>query len=184
MYMFRYNQAMDPGTLLVQARQAAGLSQGAMAAAAGTARPNLSAYEHGRISPTMAVASRILDAAGYELSITPKIEFREAGTYRGLPIEVPNILPRLPIEKALATVVLPLLLNWSDTGRSFDMRERRARAWVYEIVLREGTPEDVLRYIDGALLADLWDELVLPIAIRDAWAPLVAGEGAQRWVAP
>jgi len=29
-------------------------------------------------------------------------------------------------------------------------------------VLREGTPEDVLAYIDGALLVDLWDSLVLP----------------------
>ncbi|MEV0838200.1 helix-turn-helix domain-containing protein [Actinocatenispora sera] len=174
---------MDPATLLIQARQAAELSQGAMAAAAGTARPNLSAYEHGRISPTLTVASRILDAAGYELSITPKIEFHEGGTYRGLPIEIPNVLPRLPPETALATVVLPLLLNWSDTGRSFDMRRRRDRAWVYEIVLREGTPEDVLTYIDGALLVDLWDELVLPVAIREAWNPLVTATGTNRRVA-
>jgi hypothetical protein len=47
---------------------------------------------------------------------------------------------------------------------------------VYEIVLREGTPDDVLAYVDGALLRDLWDELVLPVAIRRAWEPaLTAG---------
>lgn len=181
--MFRYARGMDPATLLTQARQAAGLTQAAVAAAAGTARPNLSAYEHGRISPTLAVASRILNAAGYELSIAPKVEFREVATYRGLPVEVPNVLPRLPVEKALATVVLPLSLNWSDTGRSFNMRNRRDRARVYEIVLREGTPNDVLTYIDGALLADLWDELVLPIAVRDAWNPVVTGEPGDREVA-
>ncbi|BCJ33743.1 hypothetical protein Athai_12460 [Actinocatenispora thailandica] len=101
-------------------------------------------------------------------------------THRGLPVDVPNVLPRLPAERALATVVLPLRLNWSDTGRSFTMRNRRDRAWVYEIVLREGTPEDVLTYIDGALLVDLWDELVLPVAIREAWNPLVAGEVTDR----
>lgn len=44
---------------------------------------------------------------------------------------------------------------------------------MYEIVLREGTAGDVLTYIDGVLLMDLWDELVLPIAIREAWNPLV-----------
>lgn len=173
-YMFRYTRGMDPAALLTHARQVAGLSQSAMAAAAGTARPNVSAYENGRISPTLAVTSRIINAAGYQLDITPKIEFREVDTYRGLPIEVPNTLPRLPTAKALATVVLPVSLNWSDTGRSFNLARRRDRAWVYEIVLREGTPDDVLTYIDGALLVDLWDELVLPRAIRDAWAPLIA----------
>jgi transcriptional regulator with XRE-family HTH domain len=164
----------------MQARQAAGLSQRAMAAATGTARPNLSAYEHGRISPTLAVASRILNAAGYELSIIPEIEFREVATYRGRPVEVPTVLPRLPIEKALATVVLPLALNRSDTGRSFDMRRRRDRARPYEIVLREGTPADVLTYVDGAMLVDLWDELVLPKPIREAWAPTVEPEPTTR----
>jgi hypothetical protein len=28
------------------------------------------------------------------------------------------------------------------------------------IVLREGGPDDVLRYVDGVLLVDIWDELV------------------------
>jgi hypothetical protein len=40
-------------------------------------------------------------------------------------------------------------------------------------VLREGTPEDVLTYIDGALLIDLWDDLVIPRDIRVAWTPLI-----------
>jgi hypothetical protein len=50
-------------------------------------------------------------------------------------------------------------------------RDRRAR--VYEIVLREGTPKDVLTYVDGALLVDLWDSLVLPRALRAAWSDVV-----------
>ena len=49
----------------------------------------------------------------------------------------------------------PLHLNWSVTGRRFDLRERRQRARVYETVLREGTSDDVLAYVDGALLVDL-----------------------------
>jgi hypothetical protein len=88
---------------------------------------------------------------------------------------VPAGLPRLNADAALATVRLPLHLNWSDRGRAFDLRDRRQRARVYEIVLREGGPEDVLTYIDGVLLADLWDELVLPWPVRRAWEALVAG---------
>jgi hypothetical protein len=44
---------------------------------------------------------------------------------------------------------------------------------VYELVLREGAPEDVLRYLDGALLVDLWNELVLPRDVRAAWSPVI-----------
>jgi hypothetical protein len=44
---------------------------------------------------------------------------------------------------------------------------------VYELVLVEGIDADVLAYVDGALLVDLWDELVLPRAVRAAWLPLI-----------
>jgi hypothetical protein len=45
---------------------------------------------------------------------------------------------------------------------------------VYEIVLQEGTPADVLAYVDGVLLVDLWEDLVLPRTVRSAWATLVS----------
>jgi hypothetical protein len=48
---------------------------------------------------------------------------------------------------------------------------------VYETVLQEGRPADILAYVDGALLADLWGELVLPRAVRSAWAPVIAASG-------
>ena len=49
----------------------------------------------------------------------------------------------------------------------------RDLACVYEIVLREGTPQDVLTYIDGALLVDSWNSLVLPRDLRTAWSDVV-----------
>lgn len=162
--------------VIEQAREAAGLSQDALARRADTSRPTLSAYEHERKSPTLATAARIIAAAGFDLTITPRIEFREIVTDRGRSIQVPNVLPRLPVDQALATVELPLYLNWSDRGRHYDLRDRRQRARVYEIVLREGGPDDVLTYLDGALLVDLWDDLVLPAAIRAAWQLVVTGE--------
>jgi len=86
---------------------------------------------------------------------------------------VPDRLPRLDLAHALAVVELPLHLNWSAPGRAFDLGSRVDRARVYEIVLQEGRPADVLAYVDGALLADLWDDLVLPRAVRSAWDPVV-----------
>jgi hypothetical protein len=35
------------------------------------------------------------------------------------------------------------------------------------------TQDDILAYVDGALLVDLWDDLVLPRAVRSAWTPVV-----------
>ncbi|UMG92868.1 helix-turn-helix transcriptional regulator [Nocardioides sp. TF02-7] len=167
---------MSAGSLLEQARRAAGLSQAALAERAGTSRPTLSAYEHERKSPTLETAGRIVGEAGFELVISPRIEFREVAVERGRPIQVPNALPRLPLDRAFATVRLPLHLNWSDRGRLFDLRDRRQRARVYELVLREGGPQDVVAYLDGALLVDLWETLVLPARIRAAWAPVVTGQ--------
>lgn len=121
--------------------------------------------------------------AGFDLAIAPRIEFRVVAIDRGRPIRVPNVLPNLPLDRAFATVGLPLHLNWSDRGRKYDLRDRRERARVYELVLREGGPEDVLAYVDGALLVDLWEELVLPVVVRAAWASVVSGrpgeEGTQ-----
>jgi len=171
---------MTGANLIEQARDEAGLTQTALARMSETSRPTLSAYEHDRKSPTLATAARIVAAAGFNLTITPQIEFRQVAADRGRPVQVPTGLPRLPIRRALATVELPLHLNWSDRGRRYDLRDRRQRARVYEIVLREGRPDDVLTYVDGALLVDLWGELVLPRAIRTAWDAVVTGEAAEK----
>lgn len=169
---------MDSGEVLAYAREAAGLSQAELASRARTSRTALSAYEHGRKSPTLQTAVRIVAAAGFDLTLSPRIEFRQVTTHRGHPIQVPSALPRFPLDRALAAVQLPLHLNWSDRSRRYDLRDRGQRARVYEIVLREGGPDDILTYIDGALLIDLWDELVLPGDIRAAWQDLVTDRSA------
>jgi hypothetical protein len=125
----------------------------------------------------MATAARILAAAGFTLDAIPAISFREHPTSRGRSVLVPSHLPRLPPDRALATVTLSLHLRWSDTTRTFDLSDRRDRARVYEIVLREGTEDDLLAYIDGVLLVDLWDDLVLPRDVRSAWTPLIEQAG-------
>ena len=164
---------MNSAKLLARVRAEAGLSQDELARRAGTSRTAVSAYEHGRKSPSLDTAERLLAGSGYELDAIPRISFSAVAGRRGRTQLVPDRLPRLPIERALATVRLPLALNWSQPGRLFRLADRGDRARVYELVLREGGPDDVLRYLDGALLVDLWDELVLPRDVRTAWSPVI-----------
>jgi transcriptional regulator with XRE-family HTH domain len=171
---------MDAAELLERVRVSSGLTQEELARRAGTSRPTLSAYEHGRKSPTVATFARLLSRAGWELAAQPHVSFSQQTSAHGKPIWVPDRVPRLDVAEALAAVELPLHLNWSAPGRIFDLRSRGDRARVYEIVLQEGTPADILTYVDGALLVDLWEDLVLPRGVRSAWAPLISLPWAAR----
>lgn len=113
----------------------------------------------------------------------PRVEFDEHTLPRGRTTFVTTNLPQLPLRQALATITLPPHLNWSQPNREFKLSDRQRRARVYEIVLREGTPEDFLTYVDGALLVDLWESLVLPRDVRAAWSDVVGSalNAASRW---
>lgn len=173
-YLAREGTMAASTSLIESARRSAGLSQKELARRAGTSRPTLSAYEHGRKSPGLATAVRLLNEAGFELIATPRIDYVERAGIRGRSFWLPTGLGRLPVTQAVATVVLPLHLNWSAPRRTFRLADREQRARAYEIVLREGGPDELAAYIDGALLVDLWPELVLPREIRAAWTPVIA----------
>jgi hypothetical protein len=121
----------------------------------------------------LATAERIIQAAGFDLELVPRPVFREVAVGHGHAIYVPAVLPRLAVDRALGRVRLPLHLNWSQPEREYDLSDRRQRARVYEIVLREGTGQDISDYVDGALLVDLWPDLILPAPLRFAWQPLI-----------
>ncbi|WP_327088750.1 helix-turn-helix domain-containing protein [Nonomuraea sp. NBC_01738] len=157
------------GLLLKRARQEASLNQTALADASGTSRTTLSAYEHGRKSPTLETAGRILDAAGFQLAFEPKIAFTRHAGADGRAFYVPDRLPRLPPGRAL-TRVHPGFAR----GRVFDLADRGQRREAYSGVLCLGSPDDLLSYVDGVLLLDLWGELALPGPVREAWRPVTA----------
>lgn len=158
---------------LERVRRESGLTQTELAARAGTSRTTLSAYEHGRKSPTLSTVERVLDSVGYDLTCEARVRFSEHTLGRGRPVFVADRLWRLPLPDAFATVALSLALNWSKPGSTFDLSGRKQRARCYEVVLREGMPPDFLRYVDGALLVDLWSELVIPRQLRAAWQPMI-----------
>lgn len=156
-------------TVIEDARQRAGLTKDELAQRAGTSRPTLSAYVHGRKSPRLDTAERIVREAGFELTLTPRLTWRTIKTRHHRVASVPDRLPRLDPADALAMIELPLHLDWSRPDRRVDLRDPQQRARCYEAALREGTPEDITGIVDGALLVDLFDHLVLPEEIRLAW---------------
>ena len=159
--------------LLERARREARLSQHELARMAGTSRPTLSAYEHGRKSPTLDTVTRLLDAAGFSLDLAPAVRWSKVGGGRGQIHFVPDQLFRLPLVHAFAQFRAPLHLEWSKADKSINLSDRRQRLRWYEVVLREGSAKDIRTFVDGALLLDAWPDLVLPRVVRAAWQPLI-----------
>jgi transcriptional regulator with XRE-family HTH domain len=60
---------VDVPDLIVTARHASGLSLRELAGRAGTSHSTLSAYETGRVAPSVATLERVLDAAGLAIEI-------------------------------------------------------------------------------------------------------------------
>ena len=74
------------------------------------------------------------------------------------------------VAKAAGRIELPLHIRWSGPPITYDLNDRADRVRVYEQVLREGTEDDVRLFVEAGQLLELWDELVLPPAVRRAWA--------------
>ncbi len=90
----------QPRTVIVEARLASRLDQAELAALAGTSQPTLSAYERGKKSPGLAIAERIVNAAGWNIALQPRVSFTEHPAPPGFrfPFTVPDRLwrPRSP----------------------------------------------------------------------------------------
>ncbi|MBO0690839.1 MAG: hypothetical protein J2P40_14865, partial [Candidatus Dormibacteraeota bacterium] len=86
------------------------------------------------------------------------------------PFAIPDDLEQLRAPTVSGRVTLPRHLWWSGPSPLYDLTQRRDRARVYEIVLQEGTMEDLRRYIGLEDLIDLWPDMVLPPHVRAAWS--------------
>ncbi|MGH3568180.1 MAG: hypothetical protein ACRDRH_19565 [Pseudonocardia sp.] len=75
---------------------------------------------------------------------------------------------------------LPASLFWSGpkprTVR-WNLADRGRRRDLYEIVLVEGTLDDVRTLVNGAALVELWEHMYLPPWVRKAWHELIDSAG-------
>lgn len=120
----------------------------------------------------------LLDAAGADVAIEPPVLWSWTSGMR--PYAVPSRLWRLDPAVALRSFEAGLHLWWSGPSRSFDLAHRAERCRIYEIVLREGRPEDIESVVDAVLLCEAWPELVLPRALVESWSHLITTPSADR----
>lgn len=94
------------------------------------------------------------------------------------PFWVPDRLWRGKLPECFATVVLDDHTRF-EGRRRWDPRRRPQRRSMYEMLMRRGKPDELIDWIDGALLVDLCGGLRIPQVIHQAWDPIVdlAGNG-------
>jgi len=163
---------MDRSFLLERARRARGLTQARLAALSGTSQATLSAYERGLKSPSLKVASRILASMDYELTLRARVDWVEHHPKGIVKFWAPSMLWAVEPPMCFATIQMPDLIHNTDKMH-WGMRDRTERRGAYEQLIRRGMPQQMIRWIDGGLLVDLWDELDLPEPVRQAWEPAV-----------
>ena len=178
---------MDVARLILKARRGSCLSQRDLAERAGTSQATLSAYERGRKSPSLAVAERIVEAAGYRLDLVTQVNFtRHTAPVVGA-FWVPDRLWRGKLPECFAKIYLDDATRFRRVAR-FDLRRRPQRRRLYELLFRHGQPAELIDWMDGALVVDLWDDFKIPEVIRQAWQPAVtlAGNGPRErpWYGP
>jgi transcriptional regulator with XRE-family HTH domain len=168
------NWKPQPRTVIEEARLASGLGQAELAALAGTSQPTLSAYERGKKTPGLAVAERIVNAAGWNIALQPRVCFTEHPAPPGFrfPFTVPGRLWRLEAPACFRTIKFFDLMEHNNKTR-WDLSERADRKFVYERLLTYGSEAYLILYLDGVLLLDLWSEMDVPKPMRQRWEPVI-----------
>jgi len=172
-----YHDGMERPTIIEMARKARGWTQRELAGAARTSQATVSAYERREKSPSLAVTERLIGQAGYSLRLDVTVDFTQVTNADIEPFWVPDRLWRVEPRLCFSKVKFPDTVAVRDTGewvmRHFDLGARDERWGVYSYLLTRGLPLWIYRWVDGALLVDLWPELDLPEPVRAAWQPLI-----------
>lgn len=168
---------MERPTIIEIARKARGWTQRELAGAASTSQATVSAYERREKSPSLAVTERLIGEAGYSLRLDVTVDFSPV-TFDGHTIyQIPNRLWRVEPRLSFSKVTFPDWPTSRESGdfimRNWDLAVREDRRRVYGYLLRESVPVWIYRWVDGALLVDLWEELDLPKHLRAGWQPLI-----------
>lgn len=126
----------------------------------------------------MADATRGAGAERYRRGHDAPMSARESPGAR------PGWIPDVPVPRALheldgpltGSVGLPARLFWSGPRPRdvrWDLSDPRRLRDLYELVLVEGTIDDIRALVNGAALLELWNSMYLPPWVRNAWQPLI-----------
>ena len=74
---------------------------------------------------------------------------------------------------------IPDHIDPTNPQRVFELDDAAQCRYLYEIVLTDGTPDDIARFIEPTRLAQFWDSLHLPGEVRRAWIDAVHVEALQ-----
>lgn len=161
--------------MIEEARLASGLGQAELAAVSGTSQPTLSAYERGKKTPGLAVAERIVNAAGWNIALQPRVSFTEHPPPPGFrfPFTIPDRLWRLEAPACFRTIKFFDLIDEDNDKFWWDLSIRADRKLVYERLLTYGDEGHLRLYLDPALLIDLWPEMNVPEPMRTRWAAVI-----------
>jgi transcriptional regulator with XRE-family HTH domain len=161
--------------VIEEARLASGLGQAELAALSRTSQPTLSAYERGKKTPGLAVAERIVNAAGWNIALQPRVSFTEHPAPPGFrfPFTVPDRLWRLEAPACFRTIKFFDLTDEDNDKFWWDLSIRADRKLVYERLLTYGDEGSLRLYLDAALLIDLWPEVDVPEPMHTHWAAVI-----------
>lgn len=93
------------------------------------------------------------------------------------PVAIPDDIDDPTLTQARGVVELPIHVYWSSPERVWDLGIERQRIQVYQLVLTEGTDDDVRRYINLDELISLWPQLNLSPHVREAWCAFFQARG-------
>jgi transcriptional regulator with XRE-family HTH domain len=108
---------VDPAALIKSVRRRQGLTQGELAARAGTSQPVVSAYEHGRRDPTYATLRKLVEAGGERLELTTRSSHpdlspaADAAEHGSRLVDVLSLVDAIPARRRSPLLVAPRLMS-------------------------------------------------------------------------
>ncbi|MEO5900736.1 MAG: helix-turn-helix transcriptional regulator [Ilumatobacteraceae bacterium] len=108
---------MDPAALIKSVRRRQGLTQGQLAARAGTSQPVVSAYEHGRRDPTYATLRKLVEAGGERLELSSRASRSDlpaavdAAEHASRLLDVLSLVDAIPARRRSPLMHAPRLLS-------------------------------------------------------------------------
>lgn len=91
-------------------------------------------------------------------------------------VDIPDDFGTSAVAPATGRITLPSHVAWSGQG-ALDLDDPVDRNYAYEILLAEGTADDIRTYVDPGFLAQAWDDLCLAPHVRDQWGTRLREQG-------